>query len=322
MISELNPGLILIMGALLIPLLPRFFCGPYMIALPVVALIYMLNLPIGEFGHIQLFDMQLVTLRVDKLSLAFGYVFLIAVFVGTIYSLHLDDWAQHASGMVYAGSAIGAAFAGDLITLFVFWELTAVSSVFLIWASRTAASRHAGQRYLVIQICSGLILLSGIMLHFRESGSILFNAIGIETIPGQLILIAFGVKCAFPLLNSWLQDSYPHATITGAVLLSAFTTKLAVYAIARGYAGTDYLIPIGAMMAILPLFLAVIENDMRRLLAHALNNQLGFMVVGVGIGTELALNGVAAHAFCHIIYKGLLFMAVGAVMLRYGTAKA
>ena len=141
--------------------------------------------------------------------------------------------------------------------------------------------------------------------------------------PGTtLILIAFGIKCAFPLMHNWLQDAYPEATVTGTVFLSAFTTKLAVYALARGFAGTDILIPIGAVMTLFPIFYAVIENDLRRVLAYSLNKQLGFMVVGVGIGTELALNGTAAHAFAHILYKGLLFMAVGAVVFRTGTAKA
>ena len=74
-------------------------------------------------------------------------------------------------------------------------------------------------------------------------------------------------------------------------------------------------------MTAFPIFYAVIENDLRRVLAYSLNNQLGFMVVGIGIGTELAINGTAAHAFSHILYKGLLFMSVGGVLFRTGTAK-
>ena len=321
MIGELNPGLILIVGALLIPLLPALLRAPYMLALPIMAFFHVLGLPMGELGQIQLFDMTLVTLRVDKLSLVFGYIFLIATFLGVIYALHVGDWVQHTAGLIYAGSAVGAAFAGDLITLFIFWELTAIASVFLIWASRTQTAYNSGQRYLVIQIGSGVILLAGILMLYRETGSIAFNKIGIETLAGQVILVAFGIKCAFPLLHNWLQDSYPEATVTGTVMLSAFTTKLAVYALARGYAGTDILIPIGATMTAFPIFYAVIENDLRRVLAYSLNNQLGFMVVGIGIGTEMAINGAAAHAFCHIIYKALLFMSMGAVLFRVGTVK-
>jgi multicomponent Na+:H+ antiporter subunit D len=219
------------------------------------------------------------------------------------------------------GSAVGAVFAGDLITLFVFWELTAISSVFLIWATGTQRSLRAGMRYLIVQIGSGVLLLAGAILIYNDTGSLAFNHIGIDSLGGKIIFLAFGIKCAFPLLHNWLQDSYPEATVTGTVILSAFTTKLAVYSLARGYAGTEVLILIGTIMAAFPIFYAVIENDLRRVLAYSLNNQLGFMVVGIGIGTELSINGTAAHAFSHILYKGLLFMSMGAVLYRTGTVK-
>lgn len=323
MMNELNPGLLIIAGALLVPFIPgRVLRGAYMLALPVAVFIYLLGLPMGSLGQFELFDMTLTTLRIDKLSLVFGYIFLLATFLGVIYALHVGDWVQHTTGLMYAGAAIGAVFAGDLITLFIYWELTAITSVFLIWAAGTPSALDAGMRYLIIQVASGVILLAGIAFYYHETGGIAFNAIGIESLAGQIILVAFGIKCAFPLLNNWLQDSYPEATITGTVMLSAFTTKMAVYTLARGYAGTDILIPIGAIMAVYMVFHALVENDLRRVLAYSLNSQLGFMVVGVGIGTEMALNGTAAHAVASVLYKALLFMAVGAVMFRTGTAKA
>jgi multicomponent Na+:H+ antiporter subunit D len=321
MIGEFSPGLILILGAVLVPFLRGPLRAVYMLALPVVAFAYLLSLQHGEFGQLHLLDLTLTTLRVDKLSLLFGYIFLIAMLLSIIYALHLDDSLQHVAGLVYAGSALGAVFAGDLVTFFVFWEGTALASVFLIWASRTERAYKAGMRYLVVQVGSGLLLLAGVVIHYRASGSLAFGAIGIDSLGGKLILLALGIKCAFPLLHNWLQDSYPEATVTGTVVLSAFTTKLAVYALARGFAGTEILIYIGAVMTAFPIFYAVIENDLRRVLAYSLNNQLGFMVVGIGIGTEMALNGTAAHAFCHILYKALLFMSVGAVLFRTGTAK-
>ncbi|MCB1921876.1 MAG: Na(+)/H(+) antiporter subunit D, partial [Candidatus Competibacteraceae bacterium] len=252
----------------------------------------------------------------------FALIFLIASWLGVIYALHLRDTVQDVAALIYAGAAIGAVLAGDLVTLFIYWELTAISSVFLIWARRSEAAFRAGLRYLVIQVGSGVLLLAGLIVHFRVTGSIAFDHLGLEAPGGLLIFLAFGIKCAFPLLHNWLQDAYPQATVTGAVVLSAFTTKLAVYALARGYAGTEILIYIGATMTAFPIFFAVIENDLRKVLAYSLNNQLGFMVVGIGIGTELALNGTAAHAFCHILYKALLFMSMGAVLFRTGTIKA
>lgn len=265
---------------------------------------------------------QLVPVRVDQLAFVFGIVFCVAAAISALYSFHERDGLQQVSALVYAGSALGAVFAGDLITLFVFWELTAISSVFLIWARRTERAYRAGKRYLLIQIASGVLLMAGALLHIAETGSIAFTDFGLTSAATTLIFIAFGIKCAFPFLHNWLQDAYPEATASGTVWLSAFSTKLAVYALARAFPGTEILIWIGVAMTAFPIFFAVIENDLRRVLAYSLNNQLGFMVAGIGIGTQLALNGTVAHAFCHILYKALLFMSMGAVLHRVGTIKA
>lgn len=319
MIGEFSPGLVLIAGAALIPLFRGILRDLYLLALPTLSFVYVVTLPFGEFGQISLFDYGLTTLRVDKLSFVFAAVFHLAAFLAVLYALHESDNLQHIAGCVYAGSAIGAVFAGDLITLFIFWELTAISSVFLVWARRSERAYHAGMRYLIVQVTSGLLLLAGIILRAKESGDLGFGALGLNDLGTALIFVGFGIKCAFPLLHNWLQDAYPEATVAGTVFLSAFTTKLAVYALARGFAGTEMLVWIGAAMTAFPIFYAVIENDLRRVLAYSLNNQLGFMVVGIGIGTEMALNGTAAHAFTHIIYKALLFMSMGAVLYRTGT---
>jgi len=321
MIEGLNPALILIVGALLVPLIPQPARRVYVVLLPLVSMLQLLLHSHGTYAGMAFFDLTLETFRLDGLSFVFSFIFHIAAVLGVIYAIHDDDPIHPTAGLVYAGAAIGAALAGDLLTLFVYWELTAVSSVFLIWARRTESAFNAGMRYLLVQVGSGVILLAGLIMHFKATGSITFDAMNLETIGGKLVFLAFGIKCAFPFLHNWLQDSYPEATASGTVLLSAFTTKLAVYALARGYAGTDMLIWIGALMTAFPIFYAVIENDLRRVLAYSLNNQLGFMVVAVGIGTPLALNGAAAHAFCHILYKALLFMSMGAVLLRTGTCK-
>ena len=321
MIVDIPPGLILILGTVLVPLLRGWARNIYMVALPIIGLASVLALPDGNHFELQMFDYRLVPVRVDSLSTVFGIIFHVAAILSVVYAFHIRDTVQQTAGLIYAGAAIGGAFAGDLITLFIYWELTAIASVFLIWASRTERSYHSGMRYLVIQVGSGVLLFAGALVHYAETGSILFDKMGINGIGTILIFIAIGIKCAFPLLHNWLQDSYPEATITGTVFLSAFTTKLAVYALARGFPGTEMLIWIGALMTAFPIFYALIENDFRRVLAYSLNIQLGFMVVGIGIGTELSLNGTAAHAFTHILYKALLFMSMGAVLLRAGTVK-
>ena len=315
----------MIVGALLLPLVRGRLQSACLVALPVLSFVHLLQFSPGIHGRIELFDYSLACVRVDKLSLVFGYIFHIMAILGCVYALHLRDRVQHGAGLVYAGSAIAAVFAGDLITLFAFWEVTAVSSVLLIWSRRTERAYSAGMRYLIIQVSSGLILLAGILLHYQATGSLDFvdmGELGISNWGGTLIFVAFAIKCAFPLLHNWLQDAYPEATVTGTVFLSAFTTKMAVYALARGFAGTEILIPIGAVMTAFPVFYAVIENDLRRVLAYSLNNQLGFMVVGIGVGTQMGINGAVSHAFVHILYKALLFMSMGAVLYRVGTIRA
>jgi multicomponent Na+:H+ antiporter subunit D len=310
------------LGALLLPLLRGRLMQAWMLLLPVLGLVHVHLLPDDFSWTVTVFgDYELEIVRLDKLSRIFGYVFHIAAFLGAIYALHVKDKVQHVTSLMYAGATVGAVFAGDLITLFVYWELTAITSVFLIWARRTERAYRAGMRYVIIQVASGVLLLAGSILHFHDTGSIAFDHLGTDTLGTKLIFVAFGIKAAFPLLHGWLEDAYPEATVTGTVFLSSFTTKLAIYSLARGFAGTDILIPIGCAMTAFPIFYAVIENDLRRVLCYSLNNQLGYMVVGVGIGTEMALNGTASHAFAHILYKGLLFMSMGAVLYRTGTVK-
>jgi multicomponent Na+:H+ antiporter subunit D len=322
---DLPPFLIFMVGAALVPLVRGWLRYALLLAIPVVGAVNLLGLEVGLHYQLTLFGYTLTPHRVDRMSLLFGYIFHIAAFIGNLYALHLkrDDWdtVQHVAAVGYAGAALGAVFAGDLITLFVFWELLALTSVFLIWARRTPESVAAGFRYLVIHVVSGVILFAGALIRAHQTGSVEFGFIGLDGISGLLIFLAFGIKCAFPFLHNWLTDSYPEGTATGTVFLSAFTTKVAVYGLARAFPGTEILIYIGAVMACFPIFYAVIENDLRRVLGYSMINQIGFMVCGIGIGTELAVNGAVAHAFNDVLFKGLLFMTMGAVLLRTGKTK-
>lgn len=324
MISVIPTAFLFFAAALVLLALPKNgYLRPLLLLLvPIVAAVWVWNAGLGNFAQISFFGFELEFMRLDKLSRVFVLVFCLAAFLGNLYAWHVKDPVQQVAALLYAGSAIGAALAGDMITLFFYWEGTAIASVFLIWARGTEGAYWTGMRYLIIQIGSGVILLAGVVLWYRETGSIAFERMTLGSLATWLIFLSFGIKCAFPLLHNWLQDSYPAATVTGTVILSAFTTKLAVYALARGFAGTEILIYIGTIMTLFPIFFAEIENDLRRVLAYSLNNQLGFMVVGIGVGTEMALNGTASHAFAHILYKALLFMSVGAVLFRTGTSKA
>ncbi len=318
MIDAVPPAVIFIIGALLVPLIKGKWKGAFLLLIPIVGFINLIHIPEGTHWVVDFAGYELVFGKVDRLSLIFGYIFHLITFIALLYALHLKDDLQHVGGLIYAGSALGVVFAGDLVSFFIFWEMLTVSSVLLIWARRTKASTGAGYRYLLIHAIGGLCLLAGIVLYVAQNGSIEFGYIGLNGLASYLIFIGFGINCAWPIFHPWLTDAYPEATITGVIFLSAFTTKTAVYALARAFPGTEALIWIGAIMTGFPIFYAVIENDLRRVLAYSLINQVGFMVCGIGIGTALAINGAIAHAFNDIIFKSLLFMSMGAIMYRTG----
>ena len=311
-----HPGLVLIAGAWLVPLLHGAAKRAAMILVPAVALVDCLLLQPGTYGVMRFVGQELTFGRVDRLSLVFAYVFALMALVGMVYALHVKDDAQLVSALTYAGSALGITFAGDFLSLFLFWELAAVSAVLLVWLRRERPAVAAGFRYLLVHVFGGLCLLGGIVLYWSQSGSLAFGDMSAHagTAAFALILAAFLLNAAGPPLGAWLPDAYPEATVTGAVFLTAFTTKSAVYALIRGFAGTDLLVWWGAAMAVYGVVYAVLENDARRLLAYHIISQVGYMVCGVGLGTELALNGTTAHAFSHILYKALLFMGAGAVL--------
>ena len=311
---EMFPALPLFIGAALAAVSRGALRAVVMIAAPVIGGLGLLFMSAGATTHAELMGYTLTPVRVDQLSLLFGFLFHLAALIGVIYALHIKDPMQDVAALAYAGSAVGAVFAGDLLTLFVYWELLAVTSAVLIFARRNERSLKAGIRYLLNQVGSGVLLLAGAIVYVAYSDSLAFGHIGLDAPGGWLIFLAFGIKSAFPLLHNWLTDAYPEATATGTVFLSAFTTKVAIYALARGFAGTELLVYIGVLMACFPIFYAVIENDLRRVLSYSLINQVGFMVVGIGIGTELAINGAVAHAFNDVLFKGLLLMSMGAVL--------
>ncbi len=316
------PALILIFGSLLIPFLRGRTRQVYLVLLPLLTVAYLFSLSEGIYWKLKILDYELIFGRIDRLSLAFGYIFAIITLIVSIYSLHVKDNLHLISAFIYAGGAFGAIFAGDFITLFVFWEIMAFSATYVIWSAKTKKAVNAGMRYLMVHIFGGLLLLGGIMVYYKETGSLVFNYIGLKGLAEWLIFLGFGINAAFPILHAWLPDAYPESTETGTVFLSAFTTKTAVYVLARGFPGTELLIYIGAIMTAFPIFYAVIENNLRRVLSYSLINQVGFMVTGIGIGTQLSLNGTVAHAFCHILYKALLFMSMGAVLYRTGKINA
>ncbi|MBN2507479.1 MAG: Na(+)/H(+) antiporter subunit D [Verrucomicrobia bacterium] len=320
----LHPALVLGLGAALLPAVPPRLKRIYLLAVPALAWVRVLCLTPGTFGEVRFLDWVLTLGRVDGLSGVFGHIMGLMAVLSTLYGMHVKEDGQHMAAWVYAAGSLGAIYAGDYLTLFVFWELMAFSSVFLVWYRRRPASVAAGFRYLLVHVAGGALLLAGILMHCRAGGhGWEFTALDVGRLtPGACCILAgFLLNAAVPPLHAWLPDAYAEGTFNGSVFLSAFTTKTAVYALCRGFAGLDLLVPLGVVMALYGVVYAVLENDSRRLLAYHIVSQVGYMVAGVGLGTAMAINGACAHAFAHILYKGLLFMGCGAVLHMTGKSK-
>ncbi len=321
--SWIHPALFFFVGALLLPLLRGKAKKGFILLIPVAAIASVALTGYGTYGVYHFLGMEGVFGRVDKLSMVFAWVFVIMAFLGALYALHREEDGHHIAGFFYVGSSLGALFAGDYLTLFIFWEGMAFSSVFLIWYGKRKKSIDAGFRYLLFHVFGGLLFLAGMMLYYQKTGNLAFNSIlpANASLPEYLILAGFALNAAVLPLHAWLPDAYPEASVEGAVFLCAFTTKTAVYVLARGFSGFEILAIMGTAMTVFGVCYAVIENDIRRVLAYHIISQVGYMVAGVGIGTAMAVNGAAAHAFAHILYKALLFMGAGSVLYMTGTAK-
>jgi multicomponent Na+:H+ antiporter subunit D len=316
-----HPGLLLIAGALVLPFLRGRVRSAAIVGLPVVALALVWQIPDGPVWQTHFLDYVLTPLQGDKLSRLFATIFALMAAGGGLFALAQPSRVEVPAAFLYAGSAVGVTLAGDLVSVFVFWELMAVGSTLVLWSQGSPASYRAARRYLMIHLLGGLVLFAGITGHVVDTGSVSFTRMAPDSAAHWLILAGFLVNAGAPPLSAWLPDAYPEASWSGTVFLSAFTTKTAVYVLIRGFPGAELLVWIGLFMVFYGIVYALLENDMRRILAYSIVNQVGFMVVGIGIGTEMSLNGAAAHAFTHIIYKALLLMSAGSVLLMTGRRK-
>ncbi len=316
--TMMPPGLILILGALLFAVTDGRIQKALIVILPAIALTLIWMVPDGNNLIVPFLEYELLPLTPSPTGKVFATIFALMSLVGGIYAANQASKAEICAAFIYAGAAIGVTFSGDLISVFVFWELMAVGSTVVIWAANSSAAYKSSYRYLLVHLMGGVVLMSGIVAHVHETGSIAFTLIELDSIGAWLILAGFLVNAGAPPLSAWIADAYPEASPSGSVFLSAFTTKTAVFALMITFAGADVLIYIGLYMVFYGIIYALLENDMRRILAYSIVNQVGFMVVAIGIGTDMALNGATAHAFAHIIYKGLLLMAAGCVVMQTG----
>ncbi|MCD8492431.1 MAG: Na(+)/H(+) antiporter subunit D, partial [Geovibrio sp.] len=316
------PFMFFMLGGVIAGFLKGNLRNALLIAVPVLSLINLAMIPHGVYLQYEFLGHELALFRVDNLSLVFGYAFHIVSIAVLVYGIHVKSNKEFIIGLIYAGGGLGAVFAYDLITLYIFWEIMTVASTFIIWRKDSAEAVGAGFRYFIFHLVGGLALLIGIVIYITTTGNAAFVHMGWTDLATGLIMIGFGVNAAWPFVHTWLVDSYPKASFLGTVMLSVFTTKTAIYTLARGFSGEEVLIVTGAVMTAFPIFYAVLENDLRKVLSYSLINQLGFMVVGIGVGSEMAINAAVGQAFVHIMFKSLLFMGMGAVLHQTGKIKA
>ncbi len=316
-----SPALIMLAAAVLIALCRGHVRTAVLIVAPVLTLYAIWQIADGVQATMRFLDYMIEPVEGGPLRRLFATVFALMALFGGIFAFRIARWQELAAAYAYAAGAIGVCFAGDLITLFLYWEIMALFSTVVVWCGGTPAARAAGTRYAIMHLLGGVILKVGIEGVVISSGSIDIRPFLATDFNTWMILIGILINAAAPPVSAWLSDAYPESSATGSVFLSAFTTKTAVLALILLFPGEPVLIGVGLYMVMYGIIYALLENDARRILAYSIVNQVGFMVCAVGIGTELALNGAAAHAFAHIIYKALLFMSAGVVLYRTGKSK-
>ncbi|NGP52253.1 Na(+)/H(+) antiporter subunit D [Thioalkalivibrio sp. XN8] len=315
------PAFVMLIGAFLVAVSRPGLRPLIALAAPLVTLYAIWQIPDGIQLTATFLGYEVQVVEGGPERRLFATVFALMGFGGVLFAFRQAKWYELAAAMAYSAGAIGVSFAGDLIVMFLFWELMALFSVIVVWCGGTFGSKRAGIRYIIMHLLGGIILkvgIEGIMIH---TGSVEIRPLALDNFDTWMVFIGILVNAAAPPISAWLADAYPESSPTGSVFLSAFTTKTAVLALMLLFPGQPLLIWIGLWMIFYGIIYALLENDIRRILSYSIINQVGFMVVAVGIGTEMALNGAAAHAFSHIFYKALLFMSAGAVIYQTGRHK-
>ncbi len=318
MLELIPPAIFMILAAALIGPARGRVREAIVLGAPLLTLWFIWQVPDGVVYDIAFLDYRIEPLEGSSVRRLFATIFALMAFVGGLYAFRQAKWYELAAAYAYAAGAIGVSFAGDLISLFLFWEFMALFSTVVVWCGGTPEARAAGIRYAIMHLMGGIILKVGIEGVVVHTGSIDIRPMLATNFDTWMMLAGILINAAAPPLSAWLADSYPNSSATGSVFLSAFTTKTAVLALILLFPGESVLVGIGLFMVMYGIIYALLENDIRRILAYSIVNQVGFMVCAIGIGTQMAINGAAAHAFAHIIYKALLFMSAGVVVYRTG----
>jgi multicomponent Na+:H+ antiporter subunit D len=207
-VAELHPGLVLIVGALVVAALPRRVGAPVTVAAAALALVVTATVPLGTIVTFEYWGIELTMMRMDELARPFALVFAAIIVLGAIYGWSTMGTLERVAGLATAGAGLGVVLAGDLLTLFLFWELKVSTAVLLILARQRATSSAAAMRYLGVHLAAGVVLVGGVMWHWTSTGSLDFGELG-RSGAAWLILAGFLVSTAAIPLNAWLPTPIP-----------------------------------------------------------------------------------------------------------------
>lgn len=331
--TDIPPAFVFLLGALIVPVLAGRTCWLALLIPAAAGVMAWFSISENADTTINVMGMALSPVHVHGATAAFAAVTCAAVAGVMLFGISSACRAERAAACVYAGGALGCMFAGDLLTLFVFWEVMTLGSTVIIWCGGQHESGRAGMRYFIMHALGGMLMLAGIAIlaHHRtitgDADPLAFEQFGAlsgltwANVGTWMILAAMLVSAGAPPVSAWLPDAYPEASPSGTALLSTLTTKTAVFALITAFAGTEALVYIGLYMAMYGVIYGILENDVRRMLCYLLVAQVGLALMGVGIGTEQALNGATALALAGVIYTALLLMGTGAVLHQTGKRK-
>lgn len=238
--------------------------------------------------------------------------------------------------MFIIAGMIGTVLTGDLFNMFVFLEITFISAYPLVGFFGGAREMEASFKYMVLSTIASLMFLLGIGLIYNFTGTLNMAHIAEVTGAGEglldfaliLLMIGLGLVSAIVPLHAWLPDAHPAAPTPISALLSGVTVKVGLYGMLRiVYTMFGFQrVPIGSILLVLGLAtiiigagFALVQTDIKRMLAYSTISQVGYIALALGIGTQSGVEGAVFHILNHALMKSLLFLTVGCVIYKIGT---
>ena len=283
-------------------------------------------------------------LEIDALSV---FMAIIAVSVGLMVCLYSYRYMAGETGltlyhtllMTAVMGVVGTAFAGDLLTFYVFWELMCISTYTLVaFRVRRPESLEAAFKYLIMSSAGSVCILFAMSILYGMAGTLNLAYLSMNLrntggeswllLPLVLVLVGFGVKAALVPFHTWLPDAYMEAPCPISAFMAGATTKMGIYGLLR----VLYLVltplehawgPALAIFSVATMTLgnitALLQEDIKRLMAYSSIAQIGYIFIGLAVGNEDSLTGALLHIFNHSFMKGLAFLCAGCFIYEVGS---